>query len=300
MSPVFPPIRRPRQPRFFASDVVLVGLGVSSAIVTAIVVALLALSLGFAIHLYFVWIIPAGAYLCGMASAAGYPLGAIVIGRRPGRLALFGIATGGLLTYLLIFVFEYLLMEVNGRSVSADVSFGTFVDAAIRETTLNVSPLRSPARTGGPRLGPGGYPFAVLSLLGFIIGSCAILATPPLRRIACDRCPRYVREIARTSGYVAAPLLESTFIYARDLLAKGETTAALQLVGALSQTDLDYRIELDVWSCDACTRDYYDLRVLQWDTMAKPPWVPIKKLNITSRVPRLEPSVQVLSQRGAG
>jgi hypothetical protein len=267
--------------RCLGSDAVLVGLGLSTAVLTAIAVAVVALSLGMAIHLYFLWgVIPAGAFLCGMVSAAGYPLGAVVIGRRPAKLAYFGVLIGGPLTYLLIFAFEYLLMNVDGRPISTEIPFATFVDASIRNTTLS----HRWHASSSPPLGAVGYPFAGLSLIGVIVGSLSIFGTPPFGRTACDRCARYMRDIAAVSEYVGAPQLAARFSYARDLLAAGETDSALKLIGSSTETDGSHQLALDVKSCDACARDYHHLRVLRWDTMARPPWVTVKGAEVERQV----------------
>ena len=277
------------QPRYFWSDVVLVGLGLSTAILTALVVALVALSVGIAIHLYFVWfVLPAGAFLCGMAAAAGYPLGALVIGRRPGRLAFAGMIVGGPLSFLLIFAFQYVLTTVEGRPVAAEIPFGTFVDSSIRNTGLNYR--WRPAKT--PPLGPAGYPFAALSLLGFFVGSAAIRTTPPLRRTACDRCARYMRDRASLSEYVSTPQLAARFSYARSLLTAGESDSAMELIGSSAETDTNHRLMLDLKSCDPCGRDYYHLRVMNWDTMAQPPWVVLKGSELEGQVDRRDSGLQ--------
>ena len=268
-------------PRFFSSDVVLVGIGLSTAILTALVIAVVALRFHIALHGVSVWgVIPAGAFLCGIVSASGYALGAKVLGRRPGRLAVAGILAGGPIAYLAVFVFEYLLVDVNGIPISTQLSFPSFVDAVIRATTISYRfhPLT-------PQLGLVGYPLAAFKLLAFFAGSLAVFGSPWLHRVSCARCARYMNEVASVSGYGTPPQLPVQFGYVRQLLTAGNSNAATAVVGGLSRTETAHKITLEVSSCEPCQREYHRLRLLHWQTLARPPWVPVKGFDVSGQVP---------------
>ena len=271
------------QPRLLLSDVVLVGLGSSTAILAALLLAIVATTFHVAVYGALFWgVIPAGAFFCGGLSASGYALGAKVIGRRPGRLVKVAVFVGGPVTLLLVYAFQYLLLDVNGVPVHQQLSFWSFVDASIRATSISY---KMRIETGS--IGVAGYPFAVLNLVGFCAGSAAILTAPWLSAIACDRCARFMPAVTSASGYGTLPPLGVQFSFARRLLLGGETRAAMDLVAGLSQTDADYRMTLDVTSCDTCRRDYHHLRLLKWQTDARPPWVPVKDFNLEGQVSAL-------------
>lgn len=281
-----PTTRRPAtaRPRLFLSDVVLIGLGLSTTLLTALALAYVALAFGFAVYSVLWWgVIPAGAFACGTLAAAGYALGAKVIGRRPGRLVTVAVVIGGPLTYGLIFLFQYALLDVNGRPVQDQWSLLSFVDAAVRGTSLRY-------RMSGesPPLGVAGYAVAALNLAGFFFGSLFILGAPWFRRIACEQCARYMPEPTSVLAHGAREMLNVRFTYARNLLIGGEVRAAVDAVASLPEADANHRLTLDVTSCEACRRDYHHLQLLQWDTHASPPWIPVKGFDEEGQIPRPE------------
>lgn len=81
----------------------------------------------------------------------------------------------------------YLGLNINGKQVSDYVSFSTFLDISIRNTSMGL--LRSRSAATGP-LGSWGYGVAILQILGFAAGGLATfgwLSSIPY----CDECLKY-------------------------------------------------------------------------------------------------------------
>src|SRR3954468_3979658 len=177
------------KPSLVASDLSLIGIGVSCNVLVAAVLAIIHLRLHVAVWAFMGWVvIPFGALFCGVLSGLGYELAARVIGKRPGKLATAGIAVGGLVTFVLIYVFEYLLADVNGIPLSSLMSLASFANTSLRETTVRLH-----GRTVSGELGVAGIALAVVNLLGCWIGGLLVYAMPGMSRLSCDQCGRYMR-----------------------------------------------------------------------------------------------------------
>jgi hypothetical protein len=259
-------------PSLLGSDLVFLGIGLSTNILLAIVLA--AINIRFHVALWaFVayFVVPLGAIGCGIVSGFGYELASRVIGRRPGRVATAGIVSGGILTYTLIYVFEYMLADVNGLRVSSLMSFASFIDVSIRGTTFSFNG----HRVGGS-LETMGFGVAFLNLLGFWFGSLAVYGMPGLSRVACDRCARYSRTMEPVAGYAAVPQLQPMFTYARALLAEGNADSAREIIAHVGERDATDRLMLESWRCAACRRDYHRLRLEKYQS--GPGYVPLGKI----------------------
>jgi len=284
---IAPPLDKPTPPKLFWSDVVLAGLGLSTTILSALSLALLNLRAHVALYAFLVWgVIPGGAICCGLVSAIGFELGARVLGKRPGRVARAGILLSGPLGYALIFVFQYLLLDVNGTPISSVLSFGTFVDTVIRGATIKFG---STLHT--PQLGAAGYGLVALQAGGFFLGGLGVFAMPSMGRPACAQCGRYLSEPATVTGSGTAAELRPQFAYARKLLSEANSKAASTLIGALPQNDASHRLRLETRACAACELEYCRLSVLEWGYPApergkQPPatWIPVTGLDVGGQV----------------
>src|SRR5689334_18618076 len=88
--------------------------GLTTSVLTAVVVLLIERWVNFSIFTMSFWVIvPVGALLTGCGAASGYYIGAVLTDRKPGKQLLVSmvIVSGG--TFFLIYYLQYLTMEVD-------------------------------------------------------------------------------------------------------------------------------------------------------------------------------------------
>lgn len=164
--------------------------GLITSLLTGLVLWLIAVKTGFAIHkLTYAFIFPAGAFLSGWAGASGYYVGYQLFKRRPGALLLPNIVAGSLGTFFLIYYLFYLAFRTRPAGALRLISFWSFLDVSIRASVINFEGVST------PKLGYFGYVTTSLEVAGFALGGLLVysyLRAPPY----CSRCA------ARRSGIV--------------------------------------------------------------------------------------------------
>ena len=169
----------------------LVGLcGFVTSLVTAVILWRVELGFGFAFYSWMFWfIVPVGALLAGFAGASGYYAGARVFNHRPTPLLLLNVLLASVGTFFTIHYLSYITSEIEGKSVSDYVSFGQYLDIAIRSTSMEFR-FRATKIGATSELGGLGYGVAILQIMGFAAGGLAVygyLMSIPY----CEKCSRY-------------------------------------------------------------------------------------------------------------
>jgi hypothetical protein len=208
------------------------------------------------------------------------------------------------MAYALVYAFEYLLVDLDGKPVSRMMSFATFVDGVIRSTTISY---RFETLTGP--LGPGGYALAALNGLGFFFGGFGVYSTPTMRLTACSRCGRYMPAAPQITGYGTPQELTPQFAYARRLLSEGNSPAATAVINKLSRTDSDCRIALAVASCSSCHRENYRLQLQVFKTplghvplgaASGASWKTFEGFDVTDQVQSIVPTMPAREEQESG
>jgi hypothetical protein len=257
-------------------ELVFIAVGFVSSALTAYGLASVAVEGGISIHLYDKWFIPIGAMASGVAAASGYYAVARLLGRRPGTLAVVGMLASSVLTYVAVFYLEFRMIGVNGTHANEVMSFGTFVDAMIRGSSIRFQGF---SRTRA--LGALGYPLVALHAGGFLIGGgymAARLTTP----LSCKRCRRHLPTPATAQAYGSEQELAFPFQRVHQLLEDGQGSAGMAQVESLSQREADYKLAIDLSRCESCRRQYYHLRLMRFVTDK---WVPLSGFDKSSQVP---------------
>ena len=253
------PHTRRARPNLLATDLVWIVLGLATSVLTAYVLALVNLRLHLAIFAFMGFgILPIGALSCGVVASSGYTLAARLTKRVPGPVALACMMVSGLLTFVLIYWFEYRRLEVGGKSVSALIPFGEFLRAVIGSATMRITPIDLPIA-----LGKAGYALAALQAFAFwfsALGPYFLNAS----RLHCDRCGRFLPELSSTFGYGSPEELAGAFVTTRGLASGGALSSAQAHVAALPQQELNHKLDLETADCKRCDRAYYRLRLLGW------------------------------------
>jgi hypothetical protein len=162
-------------------DFLVIGFGIGTSVLTALILALVETKLGFALYSFMWWfVIPAGALISGFAAASGYYLGAKLFNHRPTRLLLFNIVSVAVTTYFLVNYLNYSLMEIKGQSVSELIPFDKYMDIVLTHQSMEFR-VRGAKLGETGEMGNWGYFTAVLQILGFAAGGlwCTRISAQP-------------------------------------------------------------------------------------------------------------------------
>ncbi len=196
-----------------------------------------------------VWfVIPIGAFFCGMAAGLGFFLGIRLFNRRPSKLTFIVAGLSGLAGYVLIFGLSWWFTEMGGLKVRDVVGFPQFLQAVVENQRVRF-------RHGDPiDLGKWGYGRFAINLAGFAFG---VMATVVIAggKAYCARCGRYLTTVGaqtRTSSDPEAMALAIAPVIAR--LKAGRIQDALDLHTAWDASDRKGFVttKLAVETCTGC------------------------------------------------
>ncbi|HUY15469.1 MAG TPA: hypothetical protein VMX16_17840 [Terriglobia bacterium] len=178
--------------------------GLVTSFLTALILWFVEERFGFALYTWMFWsIIPVGALLSGFAGASGYCAGSVCFGHRPTRLLLLNIVVASLATFFLINYLSYITLQVEGKRVSDYMPFWSYLDIAIRSTTMvfRYGVVVEAVKFGSTEeLGSFGYVVSLLQILGFTAGGFsyyAYLVSQPY----CEKCSRYLSRKGKQVRY---------------------------------------------------------------------------------------------------
>jgi len=232
-----------------AGEIAVIGLGL---IVIAAVVALIWFIYQKVEYPFFsqtVWfVIPIGAFLCGMAAGSGFLLGHRLLNRLPTARTFAAAGMGGIVGYLLIFGLSWWFLEIGGVRVHSMVGFPDFLKVMVENQSVKF-------QHGGPiELGKWGYLSFAIDLVGFAFGVISMVAIAG-GKAYCARCRRYLTTVGKQTRTSSDP--EAIAAALHPVIAgvqAGRIQEALDLHAGLDSTDRKgfLTTTLTVEACAGC------------------------------------------------
>lgn len=187
-----------------AINLIVTVFGLIASILTAAILWLVEVHLGFAFYSLMIWFIfPVGAVLSGFVVAGGYYLGAILFSYKPTKLFLLNMVLVSIGTFFGIYWISYVSLKIAGKPVSDFIPFSQYMDTVLQHQTI-AFPVHGTEIATLEEIGSIGYATAVLQILGFTIGSIFVyfyLADLPF----CDKCHKYFKAKSKQIRYSADP-----------------------------------------------------------------------------------------------
>jgi hypothetical protein len=240
----------------FSEDFLVTLCGAATSLVTAGLLVAIEELFELSIYTWIVWfVIPAGALFAGFAAATGYWAGARLFNHRPSRLLLLNMVAVSVGTFFAVHYLGYSRMDVHGTPLRTLVPFTTFLDRVLTHASISFQYRDLKLGTTG-ELGPLGYAYALLQILGFAAGGLGVYLWL-LSRPYCETCGRYFRRIKRVYRYAAFPESLRALDGIGDLLDAGRYSEA---VAAWTEFGIDgpgayrFRTELSIWQCKVCSQ----------------------------------------------
>jgi len=171
--------------------VILLGLGALAAF--AFLIYYLVLLVGYPFHAQTFWfVVPIGAFLCGMAAGSGFWLALRSFNRLPTGWTYWAAVLGGAFSYVLIYVFMWWLLEFQGVKVRDVVGFPAFLQSVLEHQRIHFGR----AKGEGVELGKWGYPRFAINVVGFAMG---VLTTVLIGggKAYCPKCRRYLKTVGK-------------------------------------------------------------------------------------------------------
>ena len=231
----------------------------------------------FSLYRFTFWfIMPAGAFICGVAGASGAFFGSRVLNARPGKHLAALVAADSLLMFFSVNWLEYSLAQVHGLRLHDEVSFATYLAYMLSHASINTMGLFSAS------IGWGGYFFALLDFVGFFFGARSLLAG--LSKLPyCEKCDLFFRKKGEQNRYFQWEEDLTAAMKAVILKIKQEGlqvgVAAHAALGSAARTELtDYVSRLDICQCNGCAIRRFGLAGKQKEGKL---WKPIKGLELT-------------------
>ena len=178
-------------------QLLVAAMGITSSLLTGIILAFLDVFSGFAIYSWSIWfVIPVGAILSGFAGASGYYAGAMMFHQKPAGGVLFNMVAASISTFILVYYIPYYMLEVESIRVKDSISFWQYLDFTFTHSSLRL--LRGSSSTG--ELGSLGYVNAALELIGFSLGGVSVFVYLSMNPY-CEKCSRYLKKTGRQDRY---------------------------------------------------------------------------------------------------
>ncbi len=249
-----------------AQDFLVAGLGATTSIITAVILAAVELRFDFSLYTWMFWfVIPAGAILCGFAAASGYYLGARLFNHRPTGILLLNMVAISVATFFLIHYLDYFFIEIDGKAVRELITFSQYLDIEMSYTAVQFN-IRAHPIGEAVEIGSWGYLYAALQMLGFAVGRVAVyfhLKSLPY----CDSCSKYLAKKGIQTRYTASSetltnavkdiiqcLSESRF---QDAIAVHAKTAGSDTY----QKELVLRSQIQIKRCKSCNQHWLKFTV---------------------------------------
>jgi hypothetical protein len=174
-------------------DLLVVLLGLAGAATAALVIYWLVNLVRYPFHAQTFWfVIPVGAFLCGMVAGIGFWLGLRQLDRLPELLTYLAAALGGAASYVLIYFLMWWLAEIPGGMLRDKIGFVDFLQFVLEHQRIRVDR----GQGQGFEVGKFGYARFAINLIGFTFG---VITTVKLGggKGYCSQCKRYLRSVAK-------------------------------------------------------------------------------------------------------
>jgi|SRR5580698_8210165 hypothetical protein len=268
-----------------AQDFLVAGLGATTSVITAIILAAIDLRFNFSLYTWMFWfVIPAGAVCCGFVAASGYYLGARLFNHRPTRILLLNMVAISVASFFLIHYLNYFFMEIDGRAVRDFLPFSQYLDIELSHTAIQFR-VRAQAIGGAVQLGAWGYLYAVLQMSGFAVGGVSVygyLNSLPY----CDSCSKYLvkKGIIQTRYTSDSEVLTNAVKSVMECLSESRFQDAISVHAKAAgtgtyQKELVLRSQMQVKRCKSCNQHWLRFSVSK---RARDDWKDISELGYES------------------
>lgn len=136
---------------------------------------------------YWLFIVPIGAILVGIAAGSGYGIASWLTNAKIGKQLLLIVILLQVCSYALAQYEEYKSARPQLAAMGMDMSFAEYFDATTRSITFR-------PRDGKPgaEMGIWGYAFRILEVVGFALGGLVVPAAMMVKPY-CDDCRSYMK-----------------------------------------------------------------------------------------------------------
>lgn len=188
--------------KIYLQNLTITAFGVLASIATALILFMIEAYFDFSLYTWTFWfVIPVGAIAAGFLAAGGYYLGARLFGHRPTAMILINMISVSIGTFFLIHWLSYITLAVEGTPVSNFISFGTYLDMILIQSSVQFSLEGHEVGSTG-QMGAWGYAYAALQIGGFAFGGLAVYGW--LRSLAfCEDCSQYLEKKGQQTRYSA-------------------------------------------------------------------------------------------------
>jgi hypothetical protein len=146
----------------------------------------------------FWFVIPIGAFLCGMVAGSGFLLGHRMMNRLPTAVTFVAAGLGGIAGYFLIFGLTWWFTSIGNMRLHDVVGFPQYLQVMVENQSVRF-------RNGAPiDLGKWGYPRFVINLAGFAIGVVCMVAIAG-GKAYCAKCRRYLTTVGTQTRVFSDP-----------------------------------------------------------------------------------------------
>lgn len=234
-----------------SKDLMVVLIGVGTSLLVAVVIYLLVDLIGYPFHAQMFWfVVPIGAFLCGMVAGGGFWLALRVLDRLPTAGTFLAAGVVGVLSYVLIYFLMWVLLNVEGVPVRERVGFGAFLQFVIEHQRIRMTH----GAGEGFEVGKWGYVRFALSTAGFAAG---VLATVAIGggKAYCPDCKRYFRTVGKQTRASTDPEATGAALHPVIIaLTTGRVQEALQLHGAFGMPGSKgyFTTTITVEACPSC------------------------------------------------
>ncbi len=254
--------------------------GITTAVLTGIVLGLIEVYTGYAIYSFTFWfIVPVGSFLAGLGSAAGFYYGAKYFQQKPIGGVFLNMVIASTSAFFIVHYVPYFLLEINGVRVKEAVTFWQYLDIDIRNTSLSF--IRSPNTSTG-ELGIWGYLYAFIQLLGFSFGGICVFFL--LNQIPfCKKCSRYLKKIYQKDKFTSDgdSLIES-LQNIQSLIGNNEFDKAINFhaenIGVNEKPGHHLRARITTRVCPGCSINHLNFVISKFE---KDSWSDVKGSEIS-------------------
>jgi len=190
-----------------SNNLAVIGLGLATIAVVTILIHGIHAMVEYPFFAQTVWfVIPIGAFLCGMVAGCGFWLALRRFHRLPTGLTYLAAGLGGAFGYILIFFLMWWQLDIQGVKVRDEVSFLEFIQYVIENQRVRIH--RAGNLKGGDNdgieLGKWGYARFAINLAGFALGVVAMVAIAG-GKAYCPKCKRYLVTVGKQSRSSSDP-----------------------------------------------------------------------------------------------
>jgi endogenous inhibitor of DNA gyrase (YacG/DUF329 family) len=196
----------------------------------------------------YLFVVPVGAFLCGMVAGIGFGLGHRQTNRLPDKLTYAAAGVAGTMGYVLIFGLSWWFATAGNARLHDFVGFPQYLQ-------LMVENQRVQFRNGAPiDLGKWGYPRFAINLLGFAAGVVCMVRLAGMQAY-CARCRRYFTKVGSQRRSTSDPEDAAAALYpVIAAIQAGRIQEALDLHAAWAAIDNKAFLQttIAVEACSGC------------------------------------------------